>query len=421
MLYYERGNENDNLSAEDLRYALYSALDKIGTKRKVLVIPPDITRFHSRGGILAQFAWQYYGERVTDILPALGTHFAMTSREIKQMFGNVPQNLFRAHNWRSDVVTLGKVPAEFVKEVSEGKIDYNLPVQVNRLLAKGGFDLILSIGQVAPHEVVGMANYNKNIFIGTGGAEGINKSHFVGAAYGIERIMGRTDTPVRRILNYASGNFAQNLPIVYVLTVVAATEEGHVVRGLFIGDDAECFEKAARLSQKVNIQLLDKAPDKVVVYLDPEEFKSTWLGNKSIYRTRMAIADNGRLIVLAPGVKQFGEDKEINRLIRKYGYVGSEKVLNLVEKNQELRNNLCAAGHLIHSSSEGRFKITYCPGYMTKEQIESVNFEYEDPKRMMDRYNPQKLKDGFNTVKGEEIFFISNPGMGLWALGNRFE
>ncbi len=421
MLYYDRGSENDNLSAEDLRYALYSALDKIGTKKKVLAIPPDITRFHSQAGILTQFAWQYYGEKMTDILPALGTHFAMTSREIKQMFGNVPQNLFRVHNWRSDVVTLGKVPAEFVKEVSEAKVDYNLPAQVNRLLAKGGFDLILSIGQVAPHEVVGMANYNKNIFIGTGGAEGINKSHFLGAAYGIERIMGRTDTPVRRVLNYASDNFAQNLPIVYVLTVVAATEKGHLIRGLFIGDDAECFERAADLSLKVNIQLLDKPPDKIVVYLDPEEFKSTWLGNKSIYRTRMAIADNGRLIVLAPGVKQFGEDSEINRLIRKYGYVGTEKVLALVEKNQDLRNNLSAAGHLIHSSSEERFKITYCPGYLTKQQIESVNFEYADLKEMMNRYNPQKLKDGFNTVKGEEIFFISNPGMGLWALKDRFE
>lgn len=421
MLYYDRGNKNDNLSAEDLRQALYSALDKIGTKKKVLAIPPDITRFHSQAGILTQFAWRYYGERMTDILPALGTHFAMTSREIKQMFGNVPQNLFRVHNWRSDVVTLGKVPAEFVKEVSEAKVDYNLPAQVNRLLAKGGFDLILSVGQVAPHEVVGMANYNKNIFIGTGGAEGINKSHFLGAAYGIERIMGRTDTPVRRVLNYASDNFAQNLPIVYVLTVVAATEKGHLIRGLFIGDDAECFERAAQLSLKVNIQLLDKPPDKIVVYLDPEEFKSTWLGNKSIYRTRMAIADNGRLIVLAPGVKQFGEDSEINRLIRKYGYVGTEKVLALVEKNQDLRNNLSAAGHLIHSSSEGRFKITYCPGYLTKQQIESVNFEYEDLKEMMNRYNPQKLKEGFNTVKGEKIFFISNPGIGLWALRNRFE
>ncbi len=421
MLYYERGNENENLSAEDLKQGLYTALDKIGTKKKVLAIPPDITRFHSQAGTLTQFIWQYYGEQLTDILPAVGTHFAMTSREIKQMFGDVPQNLFRAHDWRSDVVTLGKVPAEFVKEVSKGKADYYWPAQVNRLLVKGGFDLILSIGQVAPHEVIGMANYNKNIFIGTGGAEGISKSHFLGAVCGLERIMGHINTPVRRVLNYASEHFAQDLPIVYVLTVVAAADKGYLTRGIFVGDDSECFENAARLSQKVNIQLLDKPLNKVVVYLEPEEFKSTWLGNKGIYRTRMAMADNSSLIIIAPGVKEFGEDGEINRLIRKYGYVGTEKVLVLVEKNLELRNNLCAAAHLIHSSSEERFKITYCPGYLTKQQIESVNFEYADLREMMNRYNPKKLKDGFNTVNDEEIFFISNPGMGLWALKNRFE
>lgn len=93
-----------------------------------------------------------------------------------------------------------------------------------------------------------------------------------------------------------------------------------MTRGVFIGDDEECFLKAAELSLEVNFELLDAPLDKVVVYLDPEEFKSTWLGNKSIYRTRMAIADDGELIVLAPGVARFGEDKRIDELIRKYGY-----------------------------------------------------------------------------------------------------
>jgi len=266
-----------------------------------------------------------------------------------------------------------------------------------------------------------MANYNKNIFVGTGGVEGINKSHFLGAVYGMERMMGRADTPVRRVLNYASDHFANNLPIVYVLTVVAATEQGQSVRGLFIGDDVECFEKAAALSLKVNFQMLDKPLKKVVVYLEPHEFKSTWLGNKSVYRTRMAMADGGELIVLAPGLKEFGEDKEIDRLIRKYGYVGTEKVLQLVDENEELRNNLSAAAHLIHGSSEGRFKITYCPGSISKEEIESVNFGHADLNEMMKKYDPKKLKDGFNTVDNEEIFFISNPGMGLWSFKDRFK
>ena len=421
MIYFQRGNENETLTATDLNEGLCAALNKLGTKQKVLAIPPDITRYYSRAGELTRYAQQYYNDRLTDILPALGTHFAMTDAEINRMFGDVPADLFRVHDWRNDLATLGRVSSEYVREVSDGKVDFDWPAQVNRMLIEGGFDLILSIGQVVPHEVIGMANYNKNIFIGTGGAEGINKSHFLGAAYGMENIMGRTDTPVRRVLNYASDHFAKDLPIVYVLTVIEAIDDGVVTRGLFVGDDVTCFERAAELSLKVNFQMLAEPLRKVVVYLEPEEFKSTWLGNKSIYRTRMAMADGGELIVLAPGLKEFGEDPEIDRLIRKYGYVGADKVLDLVEKNDELKNNLSAAAHLIHGSSQGRFNITYCPGHLSAEEIESVNFQYADLNEMVSRYDPAKLKAGFNTVNGEEIFYISNPGMGLWSWKERFK
>jgi len=421
MLYFARGNENAFLSHHDLQEGLITALEALGPRRKVLAIPPDITRFFSRAGELTRYAADYYGKKLTDILPALGTHAPMTEEEIRRMYADVPLELFRQHNWRKDLKTLGRVPAKYIREISEGRVDYDWPAQVNQLLTDGGFDLILSIGQVVPHEVIGMANYNKNIFVGTGGTEGINKSHFLGAAYGMERIMGRADTPVRRVLNYASEHFAGNLPIVYVLTVVSAVDNRQAVRGLFIGDDIECFNLAAALSLKVNFKMLDKPLKKAVVYLDPHEFKSTWLGNKSIYRTRMAMADGGKLIVLAPGLKEFGEDKEIDRLIRQYGYVGTDRVLQLVEANADLQNNLSAAAHLIHGSSEGRFYVIYCPGHITKEEIESAGFSYAELDAMMHKYNPCLLKDGFNEVDGEEIFYISNPGLGLWAYRERFK
>ena len=282
--------------------------------------------------------------------------------------------------------------------------------------------MILSIGQVVPHEVVGMANYNKNIFIGTGGKESIHKSHYLGAVCGMEKIMGRADTPVRQVLNYISENFAGALQIVYILTVIGKDEENKpTLTGLFIGDDYECFKKASELSLKVNFEMLDEPLKKIIVYLEPMEFKSLWLGNKSIYRTRMAIADDGELIVLAPGLKEFGEDKEIDRLIRKYGYVTTPEILKFVEENEDLKNNLGAAAHLIHGSSENRFKITYCPGYISKEEIESVNFNYAFLDEMMKKYNPEKLKYGINKMPdGEEIFFISNPGLGLWSHKDRF-
>ena len=421
MLYFERGSKTDVLTSEDLRTGLFEALDYLGKKKKVLVIPPDFTRYHSRSGELTEFAWEYYNGMLTDILPALGTHVPMTESEISKMFGKTPKSLFRVHNWRDDIVTLGTVPAAFVEKVSEGKVNFSWAAQVNKLLIEGDFDLILSIGQVVPHEVVGMANYNKNIFVGTGGVEGINKSHFLGAAYGTEKMMGRADTPVRKVLNYASEHFAKDLPIIYVQTVVGMNAESKLeTKGMYIGDDVECFNKAAKLSLEVNFEMLDKPLKKVVVYLDPEEFKSTWLGNKSVYRTRMAIADDGELIVLAPGLKEFGEDKTIDKLIRKYGYVTTPEVLDLVEKNDDLKENLSAAAHLIHGSSENRFTITYCPGTLTREEIESVNFEYADLDEMMKKYNPEVLKDGFNAVDGEEIFYISNPAIGLWSYKERF-
>jgi len=427
MIYYENGSPIMDLSAEDLKKGLYEALNQMKNINKVLAIPPDFTRFPSRAGELTEFAWQYFGNKLTDVLPALGTHSPMTPKQIAQMFGSVPTSLFREHDWRHDVVTVGTVPGEYVKEVSEGAVDYNWPAQVNKLLINGNFDLILSIGQVVPHEVVGMANYNKNIFVGTGGAEGINKSHFIGAAYGMERMMGHADTPVRRVFNYASDHFTNNLPIVYVQTVVGLdkTDGKLKTRGLFIGNDIEVFNKAAALSLKVNFEMVNKPLKKVVVWLDPSEFKSTWLGNKSVYRTRMAIADGGELIVLAPALKQFGEDPEIDRLIRKYGYHGTPATMKAVKENEDLRNNLSAAAHFIHGSSEGRFSITYCPGKepenLTKKEIESVGFKYGDIDKIMKKYDPNKMKEGYNTIDGEEVFYISNPALGLWAFKDKFK
>jgi nickel-dependent lactate racemase len=423
MLYYAQGNKNADLSGTDLKSGLFEGLAKLGSRKKVLAIPPDFTRFHSRAGELTGYAYEFYGNALTDILPALGTHAPMSAVEIKEMFGNVPAELFREHRWRTDIVTLGTVPGEFLYGVSEGKVAYSWPAQVNKLLANGGHDLILSVGQVVPHEVIGLANHNKNIFVGTGGQEGINKSHFLGAAYGMERIMGRITTPVRQVLDYASDHFAVNMPIVYVLTVLGKDENGVLkTRGLFIGDDRECFEKAAELSLEVNFIQLDRPLKKVVVYLDPSEYKSTWLGNKSIYRTRMAIDDGGELIVLAPGLKEFGEDKEIDRLIRKYGYTNTPRILKLTEENEDLRNNLSAAAHLIHGSTENRFRVTYCPGILTRDEINSVNYGFGDIREMKAKYDPSKLKDGFNTMPwGEEIFYISNPALGLWVYRERFK
>lgn len=420
MLHYAHGSPTTELSDAEIHEALFGVFEGLGPRQRVIAVPPDFTRFHSRAGQLTGLTHEYYGERLVDVLPAVGTHFEMPTWQREKMFPGVPAELFRYHNWRTDVETIGEVPAEFVTQVTEGIYREEWPCQMNRLIWQGEHDLVLSIGQVVPHEVIGMANYNKNLFVGTGGVRGINESHYLSAVYGIERMLGRPDNPLRQILNYAQDQFCGHLPLLYVLTVIGPRDDGKLVmRGLYIGDDVECFELASRLSLEVNFTMVAEPPKKMVVYLDPEEFHSTWLGNKSIYRTRMAIADGGELVVLAPAVRTFGEDPEIDRLIRKYGYRTTPEVLRFVNENEELRANLSAAAHLIHGSSEGRFTITYCPGELTREEVESVGYRYGDLAEHSQRYDVDALTDGPQTVDGEEIYFIRNPALGLWAHRSR--
>jgi nickel-dependent lactate racemase len=417
-LYCAAGGADADLTPQ-LQGLLEDALQKLGKRKRVLVVPPDHSRIHSRAGDLTRFAWQYYGGTLEAILPAVGTHAAMRPEQISHMFGEVPAELFRVHRWREDVETLGELPSSFIEEVSEGKLHYAWPAQVNRLIVGGEFDLVLSMGQVVPHEVAGMANYNKNILIGTGGPEAIHRSHYLGAVYGMERIMGRAENPVRAVLNAAAEKFLRNIPIVYALTVIGRDPDGALpVRGLFVGDDAECFVLASALSLKTNFEVVERPIRKAVVYLDEDEFHSTWLGNKAVYRTRMALADDAELIILAPGVNRFGEDAAIDRLIRKYGYRGTPATLEAVERDGELAANLGAAAHLIHGSSEGRFRIRWCPGGLTRAEISGVGYEYGE---LSSHFLTANLRDGWNTLDGEEIFYISNPGLGLWAHHDRLK
>eukprot|EP00941_MAST-03F_sp_MAST-3F-sp1_P003459 g3459.t1 len=422
--YFEIGSSTASYSDSELSALFTSALEKLhSAKKKVMLIPPDYTRFHSKAGVLAEAAYKFYGDSVTDVMPALGTHSPMTKVQRESMFPTIPASLFRVHDWRNDVVTIGKVPRELVRKASDGKCDEEWPAQVNKLVWEGGHDLILSLGQVVPHEVLGMANYNKNIFVGVGGSEAINFSHFIGAVYGMERMMGVADNPLRKIFNYASDHFANNLPIVYALTVVRReAESGKLVPcGLFVGDDVDCFMKAAALSLQVNFSLLDEPLQKVVVYLDPAEYHSTWIGNKSVYRTRMAIADGGELIIIAPGVDTFGEDERIDHLIREFGYRTTPKVLQFLEESKPLMKNLSAAAHLIHGSSENRFKVTWCPGKLSEAEVRGVGYDYCDCSTIQKKYNPKTMKEGWNVMEdGEKIFYISNPATGLWAYRGRF-
>jgi len=422
MHHFSVGSATTILDSAEIDGLLDRLIANLGELRRVLLVPPDLSRFHSFAGSLTVRLWdRLHRDLHVEVLPAIGTHRPMPPAELDLMFPGIPHERFIAHDWRAGLRRLGEIPEDFVREVSGGAVSYPVAVELAKWILNGHWDAILSLGQLVPHEVVGIANHNKNILVGCGGPDFINKSHFLGAVVGMERIMGRADTPVRAVFDEAERRCLGGLPIHYVLTIRERLDDGAVVtRGLFAGSDKQCYRDGAVLCRQANLNILDRAPKKVVVYLDEHEFKSTWLGNKAIYRTRMAIADGGELVVLAPGVREFGEDAAIDVLIRKYGYRGTPATLTSVAANADLQASLSAAAHLIHGSSEGRFSIIYCPGRLSREEIEGVGFKYADLSAMQRRYDRATLKDGWNSVDGEEIFFVSNPGLGLWGVRERF-
>ena len=413
--------EEKGISGEQLEKMLDDLLVQYPDAKKVLIIPPDYTRCYSYAGEITQLLYKKLSPSAQiDVMPALGTHMAMNEDEMQKFFGDVvPRNRIIVHHWQTDTVCLGYVPAEVCSEISNGLFPEQIDVEVNHLLVDGGYDLILSVGQVVPHEVVGMANYSKNIFVGTGGREMINKSHMLSAICGMEKALGVIDSPARKVYDYAQQHFIDGkLPLVYLQTVTTRENDTLKLHGLYIGESRKPFEKAAELAQKLNIIHVDHRAKKVVTYLDPEELKTTWVGNKGIYRTRMTVADGGELIVLAPGVIAFGENEEMDKMTRKYGYTGTEHILELYRQGV-FEGRLMSAAHLMQGSTEGRFTVTYAtkPENLSKEEIESVGYQWADYNEITKRYNPETLKEGWNVLPdGEEVYFVGTPALGLWKV-----
>lgn len=418
-----RAKTEKGLSGQEILSGVLASIEGEKPKR-ALLLPPDFTRYHSNAGLITNMYYHVLTDRGcnVDIMPALGSHVPVTREQADKMFGDIPFEKFIAHSWRNDVVQIGRVPGELISEWTGGLWTEPVTAEINRRVMEDCYDLIISVGQVVPHEVIGMSNHAKNLFVGVGGSDMINKSHMIGAVYGMERMMGRDHTPVRRLFDYCLENFIKDRPIIFALTVTTAPGGDICTHGLFIGDTRKVLEEAIALSQKKNIDFVETGIRKCVVYLDPSEFRSTWLGNKAIYRTRMAIADGGELIVLAPGVERFGEDAEMDRLIRRYGYRGRLKVLESFKESTELRQNMGAAAHLIHGSSDGRFRITYAVKSITQDEMRSVGFDAVSYGETVKKYDPQRLSYGYNSMEdGEEIYFIPNPALGLWIDRERFK
>ncbi len=423
-MYFAEGAADKVIGAERVSGLIDSMLGKLGKPDRVLILPPDTTRFHSFAGEITRMLYEKLKYRShIEIMPALGTHAPLTAEEMNSMYPGVPRTLFRTHDWLKDVTRMGTIPPGTTREMTGGLADWPVHCEINKTLAGDNWDQIISVGQLVPHELAGIANHNKNILIGTGGKDIIGKSHMIGALHGLEKTVGSIETPMRTVLNYMSMHFTAHLPVSYILTVRGTGHGGQIVtRGVFAGNDEACYLEGARLCRQVNIRLLRKAYRKVVAYMDPEEFKSTWVGNKAIFRTSMAVADGGELIILCPGIRTFGENRETDSFIRKYGYMNREALMEAVRKNKDMDNNLTPLAHLLISSPENRFRIIYAARDISGKDIESVHCHYADYHEMVRKYDPSRLKDGENIMPGgEEIFYVPNPGQGLWAETGKFK
>lgn len=394
--------------------------DSTVKNKSFLLLPPDISRLSSGAGDITRLLYSSaLSSEIQKIIPATGTHVKMSDSDLEKMFSGIPKKLFESHNWLGDLLYAGTIPENFIQEKTgitqlQG---FSIPVTLNKEIFNDCYSTIISIGQVVPHEILGMANHNKNILIGLGGKDIINFSHYIGAIYGMEKLMGVGENPVRDILNYAEDNFLQQLNIFYILTVTgyenSTGSRKHGIKGIFAGYGRECFKAACKAAETENIIRLSKKPLKIIVYLD-EKIQSTWVGNKAIYRSRLAIQDGGELLIIAPNVKMFGEDSTIDAMIKKYGYRGKEAIIKAVKENSDLRENLSAAAHLIHGSTEGRFTVTWAPGKLTEKEITGVGYSYADISSIPECYMPENLKPGFNRVNNEEVYYINDPGQGLW-------
>jgi nickel-dependent lactate racemase len=412
------GGPDAELYPGDLTSLVRSLADRVidAGARRVLVVPPDHTRLQSRAGEITAALVAILDREVdkADVMPALGTHRPLGPVEARLMFGDaIPVERLLAHDWRRDVKRVGELPVAEVDEIVGEPLGLALPFFANRCLVDGSYDLVVSIGQVVPHEVAGFGGYTKHVCIGLGGGDTIQRSHFISAVHGIERTMGAADAPVRRLLDLGFDRFLEPYcAVLFVLTVVEATPTGPVLRGAFSGvggteaTGGAAFRAAVELSSEVNIDTVREPFETCVAYLDPAEFHSTWLGNKAIYRTRRAMADGGVLYVLAPGVDRFAEDETMDELIRRHGYRGREAALAAMAGDPQLAANLAVVAHLIHGSTEGRFDVVYCPGPgLSQADVEGVGFGYLPYEEARQRFAREHVSAR-----------IPDPALGLWRV-----
>ena len=375
------------LAVDDLRGILCQALEVIRPGERVLAIIPDKTRddnTHELFPIANEFL-QKRGAASFDALVAQGTHPPMSAAQKLSKIGNADfrGSLFD-HRWDDpdELITLGELSVETVRELTGGLIDQAVPVSINKLLAPGIYDSVLVFGATVPHEVAGFAGGAKYFFPGVAGPELTHTTHWLGALAGIENIIGQVETPTRRLIEAAADLIPAR--IISLNTVVSRNEGALVTYALFAGDIKDAFRRAAEVSRQVHIRYTGRKYKRVIALLDPH-YDELWVGGKASYKLGGIIEEGGELIIYAPHLTKLSETH--GELIEKYGYAPLESVRDMLGVSEELRENLCIAAHLAHVAYAGRldqhgkvvprYQITMATG-LDEETCRRVNLGYLD-------------------------------------------
>jgi len=387
------GSPDSDLSSEDLSRIVGSAIEPVAAASRVLVIIPDKTRddnthilFPAAASVLAE-----KGFAKIDVLVAQGTHSPMSLSEKLAKIGADNDSISNLgdiydHRWNDPehLVKIGELSAADVSGITGGLFTESIPLLVNRLVADGGYDVIIVFGATMPHEVAGFAGGSKYFFPGVAGAELTHKTHWLAALASVENIIGRIETPTRHLIEAAADHITTN--VVSFTSVVSRTDEDRLrTHALFAGDARLALRRAAEVSRHVHIKYTGRKYRRVVALLD-EHYEDLWVGGKASYRLGGVIEDGGELIIYAPKLRSISETHGAD-IERFGGYAPLEKVKELVNASQELQANLCVAAHLSQvayacrtdetGNLESRYRISLA-SQVDAETCERVNLAFMD-------------------------------------------
>ena len=412
-----KGYENGVLSELEIRELTVEALSRAGLGgKRVLIIIPDGTRTAPLP-LMFRLFHECLGDTVAalDYLIALGTHQPMSEEAINRLVGVTPEQRagqyarIRIFNHRWDLpetfVTVGKIGAGEIEEISGGLMHEPVEVRINRLIFD--YDQIIICGPTFPHEVAGFSGGNKYFFPGIGGATVINFSHWLGAVITSYEVIGNKYTPVRRVIDRAAG--CVDRPKLCFSMVV----KGDKLAGLFVGSPEEAYDAAADLSAKVHITRVAR-PFRRVLSVMPKMYDDLWTAAKGMYKLEPAIADGGEVVLYAPHIDEISYTH--GKLLDEIGYHVRDYFLKQWDKFKHYPGGILA--HSTHLRGLGtydaetgcevpRIQVTLATG-IPEERCRRVSLGYLDPASV----NPVEWQGREN----EGILIVPKAGETLYRL-----